>query len=457
MPFQLSEGMEIMDKAWSPDSWREKTVSQMPTYPDSEALREVAGQLGKLPPLVTSWEVERLKDYAAQASRGEAFVLQGGDCAENFEECESNNIANKLKILLQMSLVLLFGGKKKVIRVGRFAGQYAKPRSSDMETRGDETLPSYRGDMVNNLRFTSEDRIPDPQRLLRAYERSAMTMNFIRSLAAGGFSDLNHPEYWRLDFGRDESLLEEYQAMVDALRNSIGFVESVMGSGDSEISRVEFYCSHEGLHLEYEEAQTRQVPRRDGWYNLATHMPWIGERTRGLDGAHVEYFRGLVNPIGVKISQKIDPGELVALIKVLNPGGEPGRLSLIHRMGNSNISDALPRLIEAVRESGGEAMWICDPMHGNTESTSGGLKTRNFDNILGELQQAMDIHRDCGSRLGGVHFELTGDDVTECIGGACGLTESDLATAYTTQVDPRLNAGQALEMAMLIAKKMQGR
>ena len=457
MPFQLSEGMEIMDKAWSPDSWREKTVSQMPTYPDSEALREVAGQLGKLPPLVTSWEVERLKDYAAQASRGEAFVLQGGDCAENFEECESNNIANKLKILLQMSLVLLFGGKKKVIRVGRFAGQYAKPRSSDMETRGDETLPSYRGDMVNNLRFTSEDRIPDPQRLLRAYERSAMTMNFIRSLAAGGFSDLNHPEYWRLDFVRDESLLEEYQAMVDALRNSIGFVESVMGSGDSEISRVEFYCSHEGLHLEYEEAQTRQVPRRDGWYNLATHMPWIGERTRGLDGAHVEYFRGLVNPIGVKISQKIDPGELVALIKVLNPGGEPGRLSLIHRMGNSNISDALPRLIEAVRESGGEAMWICDPMHGNTESTSGGLKTRNFANILGELQQAMDIHRDCGSCLGGVHFELTGDDVTECIGGACGLTESDLATAYTTQVDPRLNAGQALEMAMLIAKKMQGR
>ena len=457
MPFQLSEGMEIMDKAWSPDSWREKTVSQMPTYPDSEALREVAGQLGKLPPLVTSWEVERLKDYAAQASRGEAFVLQGGDCAENFEECESNNIANKLKILLQMSLVLLFGGKKKVIRVGRFAGQYAKPRSSDMETRGDETLPSYRGDMVNTLRFPSEARIPDPQRLLRAYERSAMTMNFIRSLAAGGFSDLNHPEYWRLDFVRDESLLEEYQAMVDALRNSIGFVESVMGSGDSEISRVEFYCSHEGLHLEYEAAQTRQVPRRDGWYNLATHMPWIGERTRGLDGAHVEYFRGLVNPIGVKISQKIDPGELVALIKVLNPGGEPGRLSLIHRMGNSNISDALPRLIVAVRESGGEAMWICDPMHGNTESTSGGLKTRNFDNILGELQQAMDIHRDCGSRLGGVHFELTGDDVTECIGGACGLTESDLATAYTTQVDPRLNAGQALEMAMLIAKKMQGR
>ena len=457
MPFQLSEGMEIMDKAWSPDSWREKTVIQMPAYPDSEALREVVGQLGKLPPLVTSWEVERLKDYVAQASRGEAFVLQGGDCAENFEECESNNIANKLKILLQMSLVLLFGGKKKVIRVGRFAGQYAKPRSSDMETRGDESLPSYRGDMVNNLRFTSEDRIPDPQRLLRAYERSAMTMNFIRSLAAGGFADLNHPEYWRRDFVRDESLLEEYQAMVDALRNSIGFVESVMGSGDSEISRVDFYCSHEGLHLEYEAAQTRQVPRRDGWYNLSTHMPWIGERTRGLDGAHVEYFRGLVNPIGVKISQAIDPGELVDLIKALNPAGEPGRLSLIHRMGNSNISDALPRLIEAVRESGGEAMWICDPMHGNTESTSGGLKTRNFDNILGELQQAMDIHRDCGSRLGGVHFELTGDDVTECIGGACGLTESDLSTAYTTQVDPRLNAGQALEMAMLIAKKMQGR
>ncbi len=444
-----------MDKAWSPDSWREKAVCQMPTYPDSDALREAVAQLAKLPPLVTSWEVERLKDYVAQASRGEAFVLQGGDCAENFDECESNNIANKLKVLLQMSLVLLFGGKKQVIRVGRFAGQYAKPRSSDMETRGDESLPSYRGDMVNKLQFTEGDRIPDPQRLLRAYERSAMTMNFIRSLAAGGFADLNHPEYWRLDFVRDESLLKEYQAMVDALRNSIGFVESVMRSGDSEISRVDFYCSHEGLHLEYEAAQTRQVPRRDGWYNLATHMPWIGERTRGLDGAHVEYFRGLVNPVGVKISQAIEPSELVALVKLLNPEKEPGRLSLIHRMGNSEISDSLPKLIEAVKESGGEVMWICDPMHGNTESTATGLKTRNFDNILGELQQALDIHRDCGSTLGGVHFELSGDDVTECIGGACGLTESDLSTAYTTQVDPRLNAGQALEMAMLIAKKMQ--
>ena len=446
-----------MDKAWSPNSWREKTVIQMPDYPDPEALREVVGQLGRLPPLVTSWEVERLKDYAAQASRGQAFVLQGGDCAENFDECESNNIANKLKILLQMSLVLLFGGKKKVIRVGRFAGQYAKPRSSDLETRGEEALPSYRGDMVNNLNFTEGDRLPDPQRLLRAYERSAMTMNFIRSLAAGGFADLNHPEYWRLDFVRDENLLKEYQEMVNALRDSIGFVESIMGSGDSEISRVDFYCSHEGLHLEYEAAQTRQVPRRDGWYNLATHMPWVGERTRILDGAHVEYFRGIVNPIGVKISQAIDPAELVALARILNPDNEPGRLSLIHRMGNSGISDGLPGLVEAVKESGVEVVWICDPMHGNTESTSEGVKTRNFDNILGELQKAMDIHRDCGSRLGGVHFELTGDDVTECIGGACGLTESDLSTAYTTQVDPRLNAGQALEMAMLIAKKMQGR
>ena len=381
-----------MDKAWSPNSWREKTVIQMPDYPDSEALREVVGQLGRLPPLVTSWEVERLKDYAAQASRGQAFVLQGGDCAENFDECESNNIANKLKILLQMSLVLLFGGKKKVIRVGRFAGQYAKPRSSDLETRGEEALPSYRGDMVNNLNFTEGDRVPDPQRLLRAYERSAMTMNFIRSLAAGGFADLNHPEYWRLDFVRDENLLKEYQEMVNALRDSIGFVESIMGSGDSEISRVDFYCSHEGLHLEYEAAQTRQVPRRDGWYNLATHMPWIGERTRILDGAHVEYFRGIVNPIGVKISQAIDPDELVALARILNPDNEPGRLSLIHRMGNSGISDGLPGLVEAVKESGVEVVWICDPMHGNTESTSEGVKTRNFDNILGELQKLSLIH-----------------------------------------------------------------
>ena len=446
-----------MDKAWSPHSWREKTVIQMPDYPDSEALREVVGQLGRLPPLVTSWEVERLKDYAAQASRGQAFVLQGGDCAENFDECESNNIANKLKILLQMSLVLLFGGKKKVIRVGRFAGQYAKPRSSDLETRGDETLPSYRGDMVNNLNFTEGDRIPDPQRLLRAYERSAMTMNFIRSLAAGGFADLNHPEYWRLDFVRDESLLKEYQGMVNALRDSIGFVESIMGSGDSEISRVDFYCSHEGLHLEYEAAQTRQVPRRDGWYNLATHMPWIGERTRILDGAHVEYFRGIVNPIGVKISQAIEPGELVALVRILNPDNEPGRLSLIHRMGNSSISDGLPGLVEAVKESGVEVMWICDPMHGNTTTTETGLKTRDYDCILAELEAAFEIHAADGGQLAGVHFELTGEDVTECTGGPQELSEADLSRSYETYCDPRLNYAQSLELALRIAQRLQTR
>ncbi len=438
---------------WSPTSWRSKCVSQMPVYPDADKLGAVLAELARLPPLVTSWEVEKLKHHIAEAGSGRAFVLQGGDCAENFQECESGSIAAKLKILLQMSLVLLHGSKRQVVRVGRFAGQYAKPRSSDVEKRGDEELPSYRGDMVNRQPFTAADRHPAPERLLRAYERSSLTLNFIRSLAAGGFADLHHPEYWDLGHIRDPELAAKYQRMVDQILDAVHFVETVVPR-ESDFDHVVFYCSHEGLHLEYEAAQTRRVPRRTGWYDLTTHMPWIGDRTRSLDGAHVEYFRGISNPIGVKVGPTITSDELASLVDSLSPEGEPGRLLLIHRFGNDKIATCLPPLLEAVERSGKPVTWCCDPMHGNTETTRSGLKTRDFDKILSELEQALDIHQAAGGVLGGVHFELTGDDVTECIGGACGLTEADLSTAYRTQVDPRLNYSQALEMAMLIAEKM---
>jgi 3-deoxy-7-phosphoheptulonate synthase len=339
--------------------------------------------------------------------------------------------------------------------VGRFAGQYAKPRSSDLETRGGVTLPSYRGDLINAAPFTAATRTPDPERMLRGYERSALTLNFIRSLVDGGFADLHHPEYWDLDFMRCSPKASEYQKRVQGIGESLRFLESLTGTRVNEIEHVEFYASHEGLHLWYEQAQTRQVPHRPGWYNLATHLPWIGDRTRDLDGSHVEYFRGIENPVGVKIGPSISPEELLALVEVLDPEGEPGKLMLIHRFGVDRISTCLPPLIDVIRRAGRAPLWCCDPMHGNTETTETGFKTRHFANILGELERAITIHRESGSQLGGVHFELTGDNVTECIGGARGLTAEDLEQAYKTQVDPRLNYEQALEMAMLLADRMQ--
>jgi 3-deoxy-7-phosphoheptulonate synthase len=407
-----------------------------------------------LPPLVSSWEIETLKQQLAQASRGELFLLQGGDCCESFDDCESSAIAYKLKILLQMSLVLVQGGRKRVIRVGRFAGQYAKPRSADHETRTKKTLPSYRGDMINCAGFSEAGRAPNPELLLRAYERSALTLNFIRALVDGGFADLHHPEYWELGFVSKSPLAVEYRRTVDSLTESLRFMETLIGSRVAEINRVDFFTSHEGLHLLYEQAQTRQVPRREGWYNLTTHFPWIGDRTRALDGAHVEYFRGIKNPIAVKIGPSISPDELRVLAQILNPDNEPGRLTLIHRLGAHRVQTLLPPLVEAIQRQNRHVLWCCDPMHGNTETLPGGLKTRRFDNILSELEQSFHILRQCGAHLGGVHFELTGDTVTECIGGSCGLTEADLSRAYRTQLDPRLNYEQALEMALLLARLM---
>ena len=440
---------------WSPGSWRSKPAAQQVAYASQAALSKAVGQLSSLPPLVTSWEVESLKSQLAEAAQGKRFLLQGGDCAEQFDDCNTGTITNKLKILLQMSLVLVQASGKPVIRVGRFAGQYAKPRSEDLETRNGATLPSYRGDLVNRAGFTEAERTPDPQLLLRAYERSALTLNFIRSLVKGGFADLHHPEYWDLDFARHSPLAGEYHAMAHRVVEALKFMENVGGVRAGETGWVDFFTSHEGLHLAYEEAQTRQALRGDRWYNLSTHFPWIGMRTADPAGAHTEYFRGIANPVAVKIGPDMTPERLVRLLDILHPDDEPGRLTLIHRFGQARISECLPGMIEAARSAGKTVLWCCDPMHGNTRHTTDGVRTRHFDDILRELEQAFAIHRACGSSLGGVHFELTGDDVTECLGGARNLSDADLKRAYRSEVDPRLNYEQSLEMAMLIARMLR--
>jgi 3-deoxy-7-phosphoheptulonate synthase len=439
---------------WHPASWQQKLAKQQASYPSQGELDQVLQQLAELPPLVTSWEIEALKEQLAEAARGEAFLLQGGDCAENFSDCTSPVVTNKLKILLQMSLVLIHGLNRRVIRVGRIAGQYAKPRSSDMETRDGVTLPSYRGDLVNGPEFTAEARIPDPVRLLRGYGRAAMTLNFIRALSDCGFADLHHPENWNLDFVSHSPLAREYQKVTTDLARSLRFMETLGGTQNSEINRVRFYTSHEGLHLHYEQALTRRVPNREGYYNLSTHLPWIGFRTAEMDGAHLEYFSGIQNPVGVKVGPGMSNDWIQELTERLNPDNEAGKLIFVHRFGAGKVEQGLPPLIESVRRTNRHVLWVCDPMHGNTETTTSGYKTRRFDNILSELGLSFDIHASEGSILGGVHFELTGDDVTECLGGARGLDESGLQRAYKTQVDPRLNYEQALEMAMAITQKM---
>ncbi len=439
---------------WSPTSWQTKKTKQQPVYLEPKKAEQVVEQLSRLPPLVTSWEIEALKQQLAEVVTGQRFLLQGGDCAEVFAECESGTIANKLKILLQMSLVLVHGGRRRVIRVGRFAGQYAKPRSEDLETRDGVTLPSYRGDLINGVGFSPEERTQDPERLLRGYERAALTLNFIRALIDGGFADLHHPEYWDLDFVRHTSHASEYQRMVESIGESLRFMETLAGRQAGEINRIDFFTSHEGLHLLYEMAQTRRVPHRPGWYNLSTHFPWIGMRTADLDSGHVEYFRGISNPIGVKVGPGMTPEWLAELIGILNPNNEAGRLTLIHRFGAGKIARSLPPLIEMVQRTGKRVLWCCDPMHGNTEPTASGVKTRKFEHVMAELDTAFDIHAGMGSYLGGVHFELTGENVTECVGGARGLGEQELQRSYKSFVDPRLNYEQALEMAMHIAQRM---
>jgi 3-deoxy-7-phosphoheptulonate synthase len=427
---------------WAPDSWRRKTAQQQPAYPDPEAAECIVRQIACLPPLVTSWEILALKSQLAEAARGQRFLLQGGDCAESYDQCDSATIVNKIKILLQMSMVLAHGCGVPVIRAGRFAGQYAKPRSEDTETRNGVTLPTYRGDLINRLPFTRKDRTPDPALMLRGYERSALTLNFVRALVDSEFSAPGNSEYWDLNPVPNLPVVEEYYSIAANLSESF-------------TQRAPFYTCHEALLLLYEQANTRRVPHNDGWYNLSTHFPWIGMRTSDPDGAHVEYCRGITNPIGIKVGPKMTADRLQRLLQVLDPIGEPGRITLIHRFGRDNIETCLPRLIDAVRETGRPVLWTCDPMHGNTQVTRDGIKTRYFEDIIDELSSAFEIHSDMGSRLGGIHIELTGEDVTECVGGTSGLTEADLKIDYRSLVDPRLNYEQSLELAMILAQKMR--
>ena len=441
---------------WSPESWRAFPQAQAVEYPDAAALESAVGRLQALPPLVTSWEIERLRNQIAEAQQGKRFLLQGGDCAETLGDCRPEVIARKLKILLQMSLVLIHGGQRPVTRVGRWAGQYAKPRSSATETRGQETLPSYFGDLINRQGFSTQARTPDPELLVQGYLHASLTMNFVRSLAAGGFADLHHPEFWdiahlsRADLS--DELRAEYGRMVRQLGEALRFMEALGEKTVDDLSRVEFFASHEGLSLHYESAQTKRVPRREGLYDLATHLPWIGERTRDVGGAHVEFFRGIRNPVGVKIGPKATADEVSALLERLNPDNEPGKIILITRMGAANVARCLPPLVAGVTRAGHGVLWVSDPMHGNGRVTGTGIKTRNFDEILHEIEVSFDVHEAAGTHLGGLHFELTGDDVTECIGG--GLTELDLDRNYASACDPRLNYRQALEMAFRLATRM---
>lgn len=448
--------MSALAPSWSPDSWRDRPNAAPVPYDDPAVVEATVEKLRTLPPLVTSWEIERLKEHLADAQLGRRFVLQGGDCAETLDDCRPNIITNKLKILLQMSLVLVHGARRPVVRLGRFAGQYAKPRSSPVESRAGVLLPSYFGDLINRAPFDPASRRPDPGLLLAGYQHAALTLNFIRSLSEGGFADLHHPEYWDLSFleraDLPPELRQRYERMTEQVAESLRFMEALAEVPVGELSRVEFFTSHEGLNLHYESAQTRKVARREGYYDLTTHLPWIGERTRQPDGAHVEFFRGIQNPVGVKLGPKTAPADVIELLDRLNPEDKPGKIVLIVRMGAGRVRDGLPPLVEAVRAAGRKVLWVSDPMHGNTHVTASGIKTRSFEDILTEIEASFEVHESLGSHLGGVHFELTGEDVTECVGA--GLTESDLDQRYASLCDPRLNYRQSLEMAFRIAHRM---
>ncbi len=437
---------------WSPTSWQEKNTAQQPTYECESDLLNAEQIVASLPPLVSSFEIESLKSQLAEASQGKRFLLQAGDCAERFLDCRPEHITGQLKVILQMSLVLVHSMDRSVIRVGRIAGQFAKPRSSDVEQSNGETLPSYRGDLVNDITFTKDARTPDPDRLVRGFERSAMTINFIRALIDGGFADLHHPEYWDLGFVEHSPKASEFQSIIESIAETVVSREHQSSDDVFDTDRVEFFTSHEGLHLHYEQAQTRKVPRREGWYDLSCHFPWIGARTTAIDGGHVEYFRGIQNPIAMKLgTHDVD---VEPLLDILHPDNEAGRMTLIHRYGTKRVHDELPKLIEAVQATGKDVLFVCDPMHGNTKTTDSGIKTRDFDAIMSELDDSIAIHQSLNSTLGGVHVEVCGQNVTECTGGARGLDEEGLHDSYESLVDPRLNYEQAIELSMLIGQKL---
>ena len=446
-----------MSERWTPESWRSKPVLQVPDYPDAKALADVEAQLASFPPLVFAGEARNLKKALARVAAGEAFLLQGGDCAESFAEHGANNIRDFFRVLLQMAVVLTFGAALPVVKVGRMAGQFAKPRSSPTEKVNGVELPSYRGDIINGIDFNKEARIPDPERLVQSYNQSAATLNLLRAFAQGGFADLHKVHRWNLDFVADNPLGHRYKELADRLSETLEFMAACGLTSETvpQIRETDFFTSHEALLLNYEQALTRVDSLTGKWYGCSAHMLWIGDRTRQADSAHVEYMRGINNPIGLKCGPSMDPDDLLRLIDILNPQNIPGRLTLIVRMGHDKVEQKFPPLLRAVKRHGAKVVWSSDPMHGNTIKSSTGYKTRPFDRILAEVRSFFAVHQAEGTHAGGVHFEMTGQDVTECIGGAKAVTEEALADRYHTHCDPRLNATQALELAFLMAEQLK--
>jgi len=441
---------------WTKTGWRKRTVLQQPNWPDKDRLEEVLATISTLPPLVFAGEIRDLKEQLAQASRGEAFLLQGGDCSEEFARCTAPNIRETLKVLLQMAVTLTYAGGKPVVKVGRIAGQYAKPRSADTEMVNGVELPSYRGDMANSIEPTLEARTPDPARLLQGYNMSAATLNLLRAFTKGGFGALRRVQAWNQEFVKQSPMGRSYERLAKQISQALAFMETIGIDTDTpQLKQAQFYTSHEALFLGYEEALTREDSTRGGWYDCSGHMLWIGDRTRQIDGAHIEFLRGVLNPIGMKVGPKHEIDDILAIIERLNPGNEPGRMTLIARFGARDIEKYLPPLIRAVKQEGLNVLWSCDPMHANIRKASSGHKTRSFDDILSELRCFFELHWSEGTIPGGVHFELTGDNVTECTGGARQLADAQLGDNYLTTCDPRLNAEQSLEMAFQIAEMIR--
>ena len=442
---------------WTPASWRDKPAKQLPDYMDQGALKDAESTLTSMPPLVFAGEARNLENQLAHACRGEAFVLQGGDCAESFAEFGANKIRDTFRVLLQMAVVMTFGGALPIVKMGRMAGQFAKPRSSDTETQEGITLPSYRGDIINNIEFSEESRIPDPQRMVQAYNQSAATLNLLRAFAQGGYADLNQVHRWNLDFVEGSPLSERYEILAGEIDRALTFMRAcgITGEKVPTMRETDFYTCHEALLLPYEEAMTRIDSTSGDWYDTSAHFLWIGARTQQTEGAQIEFVRGIHNPIGMKVPPDLDDDTLIKLIDILNPENKAGRLSLISRMGAGNVEGKLSALVRRVKQEGRHVVWICDPMHGNIEKAANGLKTRRFENILAEVKEFFTVHRTEGTHPGGVHFEMTGQDVTECVGGAEDITEADLSSRYHTACDPRLNANQALELAFLIADELK--
>jgi 3-deoxy-7-phosphoheptulonate synthase len=446
-------------RPWNPNSWRDCPIRQVPTYPDVTKLEDMEARIGKYPPLVFAGEARRLKAQLALAAEGKAFVLQGGDCAESFSDFTANVIRDSFRVLLQMAVVLTFGASLPVVKMGRMAGQFAKPRSSDTETQGGVTLPSYRGDIVNGPDFTALSRTPDPARMEFGYFQSASTLNLLRAFSSGGYADLHEVHRWNLDFVDRSPLAERYRDLSSRIDETLSFMAAcgMTSATTRDLRETDFYISHEALLLPYEQALARVDSTSGNWYGCSAHFLWIGDRTRQAEGAHVEFLRGLQNPLGMKVGPTQEPDDLLKLLDILNPANEPGRITLISRMGADKVETRLPPLVRAVERSGHKVVWLSDPMHGNTISTQSKVKTRNFDSILQEVRSFFDIHAAEGTWAGGVHVEMTGQDVTECIGGAHRLTEADLSERYETFCDPRLNAEQSLELAFLVAEELKRR